>query len=179
MDISKTSTYNTQQDDLSRTVKKELGKDEFLHLLVTQLKNQNPLEPMDDKEFIAQMAQFSSLEQLQNMNESISLTTEATLEVLYNQREMAASIVLSEAVSYIGKKVRAIDPEIEEPIEGIVTSVKVKEGLPYLIMVEREIPAAYVLAVTDSDGELPIIEDPGDENSGEEGSGGTEEGDDQ
>ena len=45
-----------------------IGKDTFLQLLVTQIKNQNPLEPMDDKEFLSQMAQFSSLEQMQNLN---------------------------------------------------------------------------------------------------------------
>ncbi|TCK97894.1 FlgD-like protein [Natranaerovirga hydrolytica] len=49
-----------------------LGKDAFLQLLVTQMQHQDPLNPMDDKEFIAQMAQFSALEQMQNLNASFS-----------------------------------------------------------------------------------------------------------
>ncbi|MBR9911596.1 MAG: flagellar hook assembly protein FlgD [Gammaproteobacteria bacterium] len=50
---------------------KELGKDEFLKLLVTQMENQNPLEPQDNGEFIAQLAQFSSLEGIDNLNDTM------------------------------------------------------------------------------------------------------------
>lgn len=50
----------------------DLGKDQFLQILMTQLQNQDPLNPLEDKDFISQMAQFSSLEKLGNMETAIT-----------------------------------------------------------------------------------------------------------
>ncbi len=77
-----------------------LGKDEFLKLLISQLQNQNPLEPMNDQEYVSQMAQFSSLEQLQNMNSSLSQNMQ------YNML-LSQTINNTMATSLIGKEITA------------------------------------------------------------------------
>jgi flagellar basal-body rod modification protein FlgD len=60
---------------------KKLDKNAFLNLLVTQLQNQDPLNPVEDKEFIAQMAQFSSLEQLQQLNQKFDSNLESLSKI--------------------------------------------------------------------------------------------------
>jgi len=96
-----------------REIKQDLDKDAFLRLLVTQLANQDPTNPMEDRDFIAQMAQFSSLEQMMNMTK---------------QLEKMAVTNQTLAVSYIGRAVAFLqdspDPSLP-PIEmaGIVTEV--------------------------------------------------------
>lgn len=57
--------------ETTRKVSNELGKDSFLQILVAQMANQDPLSPTSDTEFIAQMAQFSALEQMQNINSAM------------------------------------------------------------------------------------------------------------
>ena len=83
--------YNKQNTTTGRTVSNELGKDDFLKLLITQLQNQDPTSPMENNEFIAQMAQFSSLEQMTNMSTSFA--------------KMASFISSQEAANTLGKTV--------------------------------------------------------------------------
>ena len=78
-----------------------LGKDDFLNLLVAQLQHQDPLSPMESAEFTAQLAQFSSLEQLGNVNDKLD----------YLQL-CQASLNNSKAVSLIGKNVEAVGNSI-------------------------------------------------------------------
>ena len=66
------SAGSPQTDD---TKKDPLGRDAFLNLLVTQLQNQDPTQPQADGEFLAQLAQFSTLEQMQKMNDKLDALT--------------------------------------------------------------------------------------------------------
>lgn len=68
-----------RNQDTSRTPSPDLGKDEFLKILMTQLQNQDPLSPMDDREFISQMTTFSSLEQIMNMASSIDMLVQSQM----------------------------------------------------------------------------------------------------
>ncbi|MBR1721295.1 MAG: flagellar hook assembly protein FlgD [Treponema sp.] len=88
-----------------RVASRELGKDDFLKLLMAQMTNQDPTSPMENTEFIAQMAQFTSLEQMTNMSQ--------------NFEKMAAMIHSSEAQSMLGKTVQ-IDLGAEQSATGVV-----------------------------------------------------------
>ncbi|QQZ07944.1 flagellar hook assembly protein FlgD [Heyndrickxia vini] len=68
--------YSSTQNTKRKTGSDILGKDDFLKILMVQLQNQDPLNPMQDKDFIAQMATFSSLEQMTNMSKSMETFVE-------------------------------------------------------------------------------------------------------
>lgn len=78
-----------------------MDKEDFLMLLVTQFQYQDPLNPMEDQEFVAQMAQFSSLEQLMNLNTSMDGLTSAT----QNQQMVNATSYIGKQVSVTGNKI--------------------------------------------------------------------------
>ena len=74
MNVNGASSVNGQNATSTKQTEPQngLGKDAFMKILVTQLKNQDPMEPLKDTEFIGQMAQFSSLEQLSNLNQAMT-----------------------------------------------------------------------------------------------------------
>ena len=105
----------------------ELGKDEFLKLLVTQLKTQDPLSPLEDKDFIAQMAQFTSLEQMKNMNNSVQIT---------------------QATSFIGKQVTWADNTGMEQT-GVVSSIRIVGGEPRVMVGQESLELKRIMSVSD------------------------------
>lgn len=92
----------------------KMDKESFLMLLITQFKYQDPLNPMEDQEFIAQMSQFSSLEQLMNLNEGMTGLTSAT-----NNQQML------NATSYIGKEVSISGNTIGKTTDGATGETKI------------------------------------------------------
>ncbi|MGD9332376.1 MAG: flagellar hook capping FlgD N-terminal domain-containing protein [Desulfobacterales bacterium] len=110
-----------------------LGRDDFLNLLVTQLQYQDPLNPMDSTDFTAQLAQFSSLEQLTNVNDQL-------VELTATQTELNNA----QAVAYIGRTVLS---------KG--NAIQVTEGSPEPLQLNLEAPAAEVfVSVYDAVGNL-------------------------
>jgi flagellar basal-body rod modification protein FlgD len=103
----------------TRTPKSELGKDDFLKLLTQQLKNQDPMNPMNDMEFINQMSSFSSLEQMMNMNKSLDSFI----------KTFSASSQ-TQAMMFLGTTVTIKDGS--DTITGVVDMVGFKDGVPYL-----------------------------------------------
>lgn len=102
----------------------ELDKDAFFKLLMAQFSNQDPLNPMEDKEFIAQMAQFSTLEQVQSLNKNFTNSQKeikASIDNLNNNYIDASIETLKEIINlrkaleaYLAKEDKPSTPEPEE-----------------------------------------------------------------
>lgn len=110
----------------------QLGGDAFLHLLVTQLRFQDPTKPMEDKEFIAQLAQFSNLEQVQEMNDQLFM--------------LAQLFATTQAMSLVGRNIEYYDAN-GQPQTGQVTAINFRDGIAYLVVGEQEISPALVSRV--------------------------------
>jgi flagellar basal-body rod modification protein FlgD len=107
--VADLATYTGFQQGSTPT--RELGKDEFLKMLITQLRHQDPMDPMKDQDFIAQLAQFSSLEQMTNMNDN--LTENLNWNYLLSQ-----TINNTMATSLLGREVKALGNEVYLPADG-------------------------------------------------------------
>lgn len=122
---SSNSTTGSGSQSISNAVNNTLGKDDFLKLLTTQLRNQDPTQPLDNKDFIAQLAQFSSLEQMNNVSTSMSDLS----RIMTNFSQQSS---LSQGAAMIGKWVSGIGADGKTRIEGAVEAVKWLDGDPKL-----------------------------------------------
>lgn len=158
--------YSNYKKPTKQTGNSELGKDAFLQLLITQLQHQDPTNPMDDREFISQMAQFSSLEQMQNM-------TKAMESLLASQQQTQ----LMNYTSFVGKEVKwheltdKLDdkgkPVINEGT-GTIKSVKFVDGNAVFELADgKELTPGNISAilggsidnaVTESESESPLVQ---------------------
>lgn len=127
-----TSTY--YQGVRTQEEKSKMGKDDFLKILVTQLSHQDPLQPLQDREFIAQMAQFSNLEQMVNLNKSFTDFTQTQMGI-------------NSYAPMIGKEVSWLDPDTQMDQTGTVTGVTMKEGAIRYMVGNQEVPVEQAYAV--------------------------------
>ena len=108
-----------------------MGEQDFLQLLVAQLKNQDPLQPMDDKDFMAQLAQFSTLDQITSMNKALTAFTSNNL--------------MSQASTFLGKEVDGLGAN--GAVHGTVTGVSVIDGQTVLEVGKEKLLASTISRV--------------------------------
>jgi flagellar basal-body rod modification protein FlgD len=118
----------------------EMGRDDFMKLLLAQLQHQDPLKPMDDQAFIAQVAQFNALEQMENVNK--------TLSALFDSQQ------LSDASGLIGKTIEATGSDGKE-VTGLVTGVSLEKGVAKLHVGDKTVDLDKVTKVASDTGSLP------------------------
>ncbi|RJP73384.1 MAG: flagellar hook capping protein [Candidatus Abyssobacteria bacterium SURF_17] len=115
MNVSASASVNVDTTSTIVGTNSQLDEEDFLMLLITELSNQDPLAPLDDSEFIAQMAQLNTLSETIQVNENLQ-----TVQML-------------QATSLVGHEVQAIGPNGEQ-VEGTVTEVWFIDSQPYLVI---------------------------------------------
>ncbi|MHC0038159.1 flagellar hook capping FlgD N-terminal domain-containing protein [Pseudoneobacillus sp. C159] len=145
VDIAKIpKNYSTFTETFEQ--KSIMGKDDFLRILTVQLANQDPSSPLQDRDFIAQMATFSSLEQLTNLN--------TTFSKFMGQQ-------MSQHASVIGKEITWISPETHLPVSGIVEGISINSGIYYYHVKNEKIPINMVYEIkehVEKPTEVPVEE---------------------
>ena len=117
-----------------------VDKDAFMKMLVAQLQNQDPMSPQDNQAMVAQLAQFSSLEQMQQLNQNI-------LGLAVLQQTNAVMSQLTQSSALIGQRVTYIDPETNEELTGEVGKVKLLEGVATLEIGGKDVPLGNVTSI--------------------------------
>lgn len=132
----------------------ELSKYEFLKILAEELKNQDPTDPVSNKDFIAQLAQFSSLEQMQNMSEAFSALEGSLESYLEKQVNIDGSLMVMQSAGLIGKS--AIAQVDGTNIEGKVESILIKDSVPYAVINATTVPVNSITKIS-QENEVPGV----------------------
>jgi len=127
------STDTNNQPGSTRTPTKTLNQDDFLKLVLAQLTNQDPLNPQKDTEFIAQMTQFSALEQSKSMQQDIA-------KLQTDQQFMQANSMLGRVVT--------LQDDQGNVINGTVTAIDVQAGTPQIVVNNQDYDLSTVLSIT-------------------------------
>jgi flagellar basal-body rod modification protein FlgD len=136
------TTKNPLPEGSMRAPVQTLGQDDFLKLLVAQLAQQDPMNPVKDTEFIAQMAQFSALEQSKTMQQDMS--------------SLRASAMLGDTVTVADENNKDTGT-----LTGIVSQVLIEKGVPKLFVDGRRYLLSDVLSVRQTDfASLPVAQAP-------------------
>jgi flagellar basal-body rod modification protein FlgD len=113
----------------------EMDKDAFLKLMIAQLQNQDPLEPLDGTDYSAQLAQFSSLEQLQNINDNLNMSLDANYLLSQSvNNTMTASLIgqdvkiAGDTVTYEGQDTTSIGYDLIAPAHEIEINIYDSNG---------------------------------------------------
>lgn len=139
---SKQNTSNSLEDSNDSTM--------FLTLMLEQLQHQDPTEPTDNTEWLSQLAQYSSLEQMANMNKGLSNCMEY-MSSIYN--DMTANSEITQTLSLIGKDVTLKDPDDPagvKKINGTVTEASFEDGTGKIKVGDKYYPITYILNVRDN-----------------------------
>lgn len=113
----------------------DLGKDDFLKLLMVQLTNQDPLKPMEDREFIAQLAQFRSLEAMQELDRHMS--------ALVDMQKLTQAAVL------IGREAVAKTGADGPTITGRITAAAIVNGVPQVTVNGQSVKVSDVISISE------------------------------
>jgi flagellar basal-body rod modification protein FlgD len=124
---------STSATDTVTQGSQDMGKDDFLKLMVAQLKYQNPMEPAKDLDFIAQTAQFSSLEQMNNLNTKV-------IELISSNKQLYANTMIGRQITWSDE-----DDNIKS---GIVSKVELNDGEPVLIANSEKVSLDWIINVS-------------------------------
>jgi len=127
------------------SISKELDKNDFLRILAAELQNQDPTDPLDNKDFIAQLASFSTLEQMQNMSASFDSLGENLQIYMENMASVNQAMLVTQSAMLIGK--HAVAEVDGNEINGIVDSIFIEDSIPYAMIGEKTVPVSSITRI--------------------------------